>query len=154
LTVALNSLLEGGIVGFEFGEEGVDVGDVEEFLWDKGLDGDIGDVDVETELAGKDEAFAGDIHAGEVILGLGLGVALGNSFTDRLGEGGADHRLIGEVAQGTGEGTLDAVDTITSAAEVLEGFDDGETGTHCGFVMNGTVMLASCIEQIAVVLLV
>mmetsp|Transcript_4345 Transcript_4345/g.11246 ORF Transcript_4345/g.11246 Transcript_4345/m.11246 type:complete len:321 (+) Transcript_4345:238-1200(+) len=123
------------VVVRELGEEVVG-GDlrVRERLRDKGAHGDVGELDGHADFAGEDHGLAGNIHTGEIVAGVGLGI----SESLGLGHHGRERRapveFVEDVAQGAGENALDLDEFIACPEQVAQCGDDRQARTDVGLI--------------------
>lgn len=80
---------------------------------------------------GEDGDFARDIHAGEVVPGVGLGEAEGLGLRDDLAEGSAPGReAVEDVGEGPAEDALDARDLVARFHQVPQRRDHRQPRAH------------------------
>lgn len=104
----MDALGEGGVVGAEALEKCGKRRGREERLGDEGFDLDIREIERKAKLARKNQRFACNVGAREIVLRGGLGIPKQDRPLDGAREGNAGHGLVGQISERAGEGPLDA----------------------------------------------
>ena len=102
---------------------------------------------VEPGLAGQDERLARRVEAGEIVAGVGLGVAQPDRPAGRHRERHALLQLGAEVAERAGERPLDAHHPVAGLHQLAQGVDDRQAGAHRGVVGEVAVVLPARLAQ-------
>lgn len=110
-----------------------------------------GRLHVEARESSQNGDLSGDIQTIEILSGIGLGVSELLGLGDNVGELNVRAReggeLVEDVRQSSRNNTLDGLDLVTGGNEVIEGRDDGQTGTDSSLMVDKSAGLLSAAED-------